>query len=288
MPRPPRPYRRRRFLKKKAVRRARVRKANNQKVDARFDYKVQGTLSIGTGTLVSTYVLALVSPLGGQASGLGYPNLYSNPEFVLQRYNFDEVKVTGFTVKFKPVVSMVGIYDQNSMGQQTQTDSILHTWVDRDSNTLTASSQNVVAKVKMYDSYKGFNCFKPWSRKVRVEGLWMDTSSGVFGQTSSGIGTALQASKGMLTTLGIYGQNLPFPAVAQSESYGQVEIIWHVCFRGKRPASLSLDPITGALTVLPEENFAPLQPTAIDFPQANDVGTLKSKDLSGNVIYITP
>lgn len=257
----------------------------------RADFRVQGTLAIQTGVTVSTYVLALISPLGSQASGLpgtAPPNLFSNPEFILQRYNFDEVKITGFTVKCKPVVTMVGIYDQNSMGQQTQTDSIIHTWVDRDSSTLTGSSQNVVTKVKQYDSYKGFNCFKPWSRRVRVEGLWMDTSAAVTVATSSAQGSVLQATKGMLTTIGIYGQNLPFPAVAQQESWAQVEIIWHVQFRGKRPVNLSLDPATGALTVLPEEKFAPLLPTALDFPQANDVGTLASYDLSGNLIYIAP
>ena len=249
-------------------------------------------MGLAAGTLVTNYSLTVVSPLGTN-TGTGVTNgaWYNNPEFILQRYNFDEVKLTGYTVRYKPVLTQLNLYDQSIAQQNIQNNAnpILYSWIDRDSNTLSASSTNVTQKILQYDSCKRHMFTKPFSRRVKVNGVWLDTSSSTMTGQVSNTTTVYQTNHGLLSCLGIYGENLPWGALGgATEALGNIEVEWYFCFRGKRPVNLTLDEASGALTVLPEEKFAPIQPTTLAFANTNDVGQLVAYDVSGNPIYVTP
>lgn len=269
--------------------------SQNTKVDERITIKTQLLAGIANGTIAQNYTLSMLSLMSGSATtgpASGVLPFGSQPEYIERQFLYDEVKVTGFTVKFRPSVTQQNLYDQGyveSANLQKITDPIIHTCIDRDGNTITNSSTQVPTKMQCYDSYKSFSCYKPWSRKVAVKGIWMDTKLLVT-QLTSNYATVLQTQAGYLSTLIVYGENLPWNAIptATTEVYGVVEVHYHMCFRGKRPVSLALDR-DGNLVMTPASAFAPIATTYAALPLTYDTsGTLVSFDASGIPIPVAP
>jgi len=270
------------------------KRTQNTKVNATLRVATNGILSIGsapTGTTgVLNYCLGYVTALG--PFGSNGSSFFNNADFIAQKSLYDEVCIKSYTIKFMPVVSQTNLYDQGYVvptANQLILQPNLYTWFDRDASPLTAVSSSLVNKLAQYDSFKRHNCFKPWSRTMKMKPIWLACDGVAGGSHVSQEATIPLTQAGLLGNFGIYGQNLPWGGAisAANEVYGQIQVSWNFAFRGKRPVSTSVDE-NGVITLTPASLFAPIAPTH-SFPPTNDVdGQLLTLDASGNPVFVFP
>ena len=271
-------------------RRGPARKSQNTKVDARLTTISTTSINIGVGNGASNYVYGYFSALGNQ-QGQFILGFQSNADYQVQRALYDEVKITGYTVKFKPAITMAGVYDQAVVNSTTQTmlEPVLWTFIDRDGTALPAMTAQIPNKIGQYDSAKQHSCYKPISRHVRIKGVWLDTEViAACISAGSSVGTTNLVQAGLFSCLGLYGQNLPwYGTLDKPEPYGKVEVHWHMCFRGKKPVNQKINE-DGSVTITPMELYAPLQNT-LTFVEVSDTsGTRLTFDGSGNPNFTPP
>jgi len=267
--------------------------AQNTKVNASLKVSVNGILSIAagaSGTNIDNYCLGYVTALGPY--GAVGASFYQNPDFIAQKVLYDEVCIKSYTVKFTPLVTQTNLYDQGfaiGTAAQARIQPNLYTWFDRDASPLTAINSSLVAKVAQYDSFKRHNCFRPWSRTLRMKPVWLSCDGVAGGSHVNTEATTQLTQAGLLGIFGVYGQNLPWGGSISSgsESYGQFQVTWNFTFRGKRPVATTVD-ANGVVTLTPASNFAPIQHTVTYPPQNDEGGILLSLDGSGNPIMVIP
>jgi len=266
--------------------------ASNTKVDERVTFKSHQPLVLGVaagGTL--NYALSYYSPFDSTASR--FNGLLSNvQDFQVHLKLYDEFRLTGFTIRYRPTYNMdsIALLQLNS----TVWDTNIYTWVDRDGSYITSAATNVPDKIQSYDSCKMFDYKKAWSRHVKVapRNGWLDTRLGI---STGGIDNNLTANtlfkqQGYVQSLGIYAQNIPTEAVSATGNFcnlGMFQIDWHVQFRGKIPQNVTLNN-DGSLTLVSIDKFAPIQPTQPAAVISDESGPLVSYDGSGNPVLVLP
>lgn len=268
------------------------KRTQNTKVNATLQVATNGIIAIGNGgsTDVTNYCLGYVTALGPYGSNGS--SFFNNADFIAQKALYDEVCIKSYTVKFMPVVNTTNLYDQGFVvpaANQVVLQPNLYTWFDRDASPLTAVSKSLVNKLAQYDSFKRHNCFKPWSRTMKMKPIWLACDGVANASHVSFESTIPLTQAGLLGNFGIYGQNLPWGGSISSlnETYGQIQVLWNFAFRGKRPLATSVD-ANGVITLTPASLFAPLQHT-MNFPPTNDSsGILLSLDASGNPVLVVP
>jgi len=278
--------------KKKGVRKGKAKASQNTKVNANLKVTITGTLAIGAGasTGIDNYTLGYVTELG--PFGSNGASFFQNPDYRAQSSLYDEVCIKSYTIKFTPLVTVTNLYDQGfaiSAGPKTRVQPNLYTWFDRDASPLTAINVALPTKIAQYDSYKKHNCFKQWSRTMRMKPIWLSCDGVAGGSHMNSEATTQLTQAGLLGNFGVYGQNLPWAGSINSgnEAYGQFAVVWTFLFRGKRPVNTTVD-ADGVVTLTPASLFAPIIPT-LAFPTMDDVGgQLVTLDVSGNPIYVLP
>lgn len=293
---PRKQYRRKAKGKKKGVAK---KKALNTKINARLTCATNSQMKIANAASpLTNYTLTYVTVLGDIVGSYGgYQQFSFNQDYQSQSALYDEFCITGFTVKYNPVVNQVNLYDQQSLqtqDAQTKTTPLIHTWFDRDGTPLTnITGQSLCNKLGQFDSYRKYDCRKAWSRTVTFSRrVWLDTSFGGR-PLSSGYDTVLQTEAGLLGILGIYGENLPWGTIPATspptyENYCNLEVKWHFLFRGKKALGITVDE-NGVVTMVPETLYAPIIPTMFpETPASVDLGIRASYDASGNSIPVLP
>lgn len=292
------PFRRRYPAKKKttAPRRRRPalgkgKAAQNTKTELKATYRTAQPFLVASGSTVENYGLSYFSAMDMQAAR--YNGLLANvQDYRTQVAMYDEVKLTGFTVRYRPLTNTT---DGQFLDTGVAYDANIYTWIDRDGSTITSMSNNVPQKIQSYSSSKFYNFKRSWSRHVKcATTLWVDTLT----MSNSGgldIGSAnaqLFKAQGLASVIGIYCQNLPigkFTSITPATNIGTLEVDWHVCFRGKKPVAFSTTE-DGILTLTPSDHFAPIEATQpILNGVINDIsGNTATLDASGNHIYVKP
>jgi len=220
-----------------------------------------------------------------------YNGLLANvQDYKTQMALYDEVKISGFTVRYRPLNNTT---DAQFLETDVAYDSNIYTWIDRDGSTITSMSSNVPAKIQSYSSAKAYNFKRTWSRHVKcATSLWVDTTT--MGSLGGHDNTAAQLFKaqGLISVIGVYAQNLPlgkFTTITPAMNVGTLEVDWHVCFRGRKPTAFGITE-DGVLTLTPSDHFAPIlatQPILNGF--INDIcGNELTFDPSGNRVYVLP
>jgi len=185
---------------------------------------------------------------------------------------YDEFKITSLKLKYKPYYTESTLNTQYSP-QSAISNVDIYTIIDRDGTSVFSASLNMPAKLAMYDSYqrKPFN--KPWSRSLTTS-LWMNTASVPVapGTVQGNQGLQYLVNGGALQEMMIYCYNLP--QVANQQAWGQITVEFNVCFRGKKPTSLSYDPVSGSTIITPLSSFT--HATDLLIPQ--NVGPLPQND----------
>jgi len=263
-------------------------------VDATLTINCPNNLKIGTGSVADNYVLGYVTAMGQTNPGNPFNTVwFQNPDFLQQKALYDEVCITGFTVYIKPVITQMTAYDQNyALGPalQRHLETYVYTWIDRDANSITASSTNVPAKLGDYDSFKKHAFNKPIKRHVAVTPTWFDCN--VVAAAASILGNQFLTARGLLSQLGIYGENLPWSTITSDpEVWATVDVAYHLKFRGKKPVGFSVD-ADGVITLTPMNLYAPLLPTMSALPPSDSSTGQLIRDVgfdgSGNPLYVTP
>jgi len=277
--------------KKKSNRLAKGSKSQNSKVDAVLTINCPNSLKIQSGSIAVNYVLGYITALANPPGvGNHATSWWMNPDFLQQQALYDEVCITGYTVYYKPVVTMTGIYDQGSMTLelQRQAEPYIYTWFDRDGSSVTASSTNVPAKLGDYDSFRKHDATKPFKRHIKIRPTWFDCNVIPQSGTNSLLSDQFLTVRGLLGLLGIYGQNLPWQLTTDPETFAMVDVAYHLKFRGKKPVGFTVDR-DGVITLTPTKLFSPIQTTMEPLPIGDSGGRLirdTGTDISGNPLTV--
>jgi len=224
----------------------------NTKVDERvkFTYVQPVVCQNGpAGSSVLTYAYYKFSPWSSTCF-----NLYSMAEWQARSGLYDEFKITNLKVSFKPYYTEITLNQQYSP-QSAISNVDLHTIIDRDGTTAFSASLDIPSKLAMYDSYQRKNITKPWSRSLKTT-AWMNTSALPASPGSVTSNQAMQyiVNNGLIQELVLFLYNIP--NITANQAWGQVTVQFSVCFRGKKPATLSYDPLSGSTIITPLSSFS--------------------------------
>lgn len=235
---------RRRFRKgarKMALKRA-ITNKNQNTFSTACKWNAGITITPGPGGSGPTnYLYFTSSALTGTAS------LQYTREHVLFSKIYDQYRVTGVTMKFIPAFNVANIADALEFGQESQ---VLYSSWDMDS-ALPSSS----AAIQTLRSTRKHNIRRPFKRTFRYtykDNSWLDTGStyDVAPPVSNWV------SKGLYGNFGFYGENLPYPTT-EAITVGQIEVIYHVVYRGQRLVNVSQDESGQILLGNPEPTMKP-------------------------------
>jgi len=263
---------------------------NNTKVDERVKFSlVQPLVSVNgpAGSSVLTYTY--------NKYGLGSTtafNIGQMGEWQARSSLYDEFKITSVTLKYKPYYTEM-TYNQQYSPLSAISTVDCYTAIDRDGFNAFSASLNIPSLLAQYDSFQRKSMFKPWSRTLKSS-LWMNTSRALYAPSSA---PQHLINAGYIQELMVYVANIP--NITKDQAWGQITIEYHVCFRGKKPVSLSYDALSGSTIVTPISSFANatdiLEPTNLaDAPlaQANlvvDEGVIKVQltgpNATGTVVF---
>jgi hypothetical protein len=106
-----------------------------------------------------------------------------------------------------------------------------------------------------YDSLKTTTFYKKMSRTVKLKSFWTDCSAPtVVPQSVNGTAQPWVIA-GCCQSIVWYGEKLPF---GTGTALGQLEVIWRVQFRGKKPAEFTYDALSGSVIVTPITSYTAL------------------------------
>lgn len=198
---------------------------------------------------VSNYVYFSSSALQGVCA------VKNTREFAVYSKLFDQFRITGVSLKFIPRASVQSVSEVNA--QIVATPSIPSTQIAYSSWDQDSAIPSSVAAIQTMRSTRKHDMLKTWKRSFRYtykDNSWLDT-----GLTYDVVpGVSNWVSKGLYGNFGFYGENLPFVPGDGAPIIGQVEIIYHVVFRGQRLVNVS-ETEDGLVTLgNPEPTMKPL------------------------------
>jgi len=242
----PRKYARKPRRPARKPRRRAPRLALNTKVDQAVVYRSM-VKAVSTAWSQGTIANGFYYNYSPQSADVVSVN--GNQEFLIQSKLYDEFKVSSMKVTYTPYQTFNASIQPGSI-----TDGLIYTVIDRDGRTpINAGNMQLPQKLMSYDSCKAFHFTKKWSRTVPVKTFWTDCSNPVFSNLAGGASSQPWTNAGCLQQLIIYSEGMPSTGV-----YGQFTVEWRVQFRGKKTTAWGFDEGTGAVILVPLENFPSL------------------------------
>jgi hypothetical protein len=251
----------------------------NTKVLFRASYKnltVFKTMSASGGT-AGTYAYNAYSPQNGSAFSIN-----QNNDFLVQSKMYDEFCITSMKLTFEPTANDITFNVQGVSPAVTN----LYSWVDRDGGTPVQTSVSVPDKIMSYDSVKVTKVNRRHVRTVKLNNFWTDTSNPILFNTSpANGGSQAWINGGAMQFIGFYTEQLAIPSAGGV--VGQITVQWNVAFRGRKSMSLTYEPLSGAIVMIPSSSFENLPPGNPPQDVEDVLRGTHVLDCSGGVITIT-
>lgn len=229
------PVRRRAPMRRRRGRKMALKRAITNKNQNTFSTACRweaGVSAISGSGPVQNYVYGSGSALAGAYS------LASTREYQVYSKIFDQFRVTGVTLKYIPRANVQSVSEVNvqSASSGFPTTQVIYSSWDED-----GAIPSSVGAIQTMRSTRKHSLLRTWKRSFRYtykDNSWLDTD------TQYDVTPALSnwKSKGLYGNFGFYGENVPFsPGAVGSPVVAQMEVIYHVVFRGQRLINVSLD-----------------------------------------------
>jgi len=213
----------RKMLRKKAISNM---NANTFSTACRWN---AGTIAMtGTGP-VANYIYGSGSALSGVWS------VKQTREFAVYSKIFDQYRVTGVTLRYYPRGNVESISEANVQNASAGFPSSQYIFSSFDIDSPLPSNINAIQTLR---STRKHNLLKSWTRSFRYtykDNSWLDTDLSY--DTSPPVSNWV--AKGLYGNFGFYAENVPYAPGSGSPVVAQVEVIYHVVFRGQRLVNVS-------------------------------------------------
>lgn len=232
---------------KKALKK-RVSNMNANSFSTRAVWNAGLTLTAGNvGTPVLNYVYGSGSALQGVWS------VQQTREYAVYSKLFDQFRVTGVTLRYIPRANVQSINEavaQNQANLNAYNNTIYSSY---DVDSAIPSSLQPIQTMR---STRKHSFMKKWSRSFRYtykDNTWLDTDLDYSGTKLSNF-----LAKGLYANFGFYGENLAVSPANSPPTIAQLEVIYHIVFRGQRLVNVSQDESGNIVLGTPEPDMKPL------------------------------
>lgn len=274
MKKPSMPHRKRMSLPKakKIVAKSQAKKRFKQLDTYFLRAKMNVLLTPTQGVSVANYLQAWF-PLSLSTSSYDWTK---SADYVSLKYQYDQVRVNKIKVVVTP---RANVFDQaNAQNDANLTlvgDGLIHTAIDRDSQTPT----NVPALTR-YGSYQKYSLNKKFTRVYGVKwpkGVWLDCGSEYADPN-------ILKEIGALGGIGMYAENFPEDKLeVWNEPYANATIYYDLVLRGKITPNTGTDASGNVILYRPSDiNIAPASPAIVTAGALNGYNRRLTVDLSGN------
>jgi len=237
-----------------------------------------------TGT--SNYVNMFCSPAPGQATANISSALVFSNEFGLYRSMYDQLRVHSIKVRIIPrpsqteAMALMALSGSQIAANNTLTvgKNVYYSAEDRDGIAFDGQTASV-AVIKRNSSCRVHRMDRVSTRTYRVK----NTGDQWFDCQRLDTLDQLQKAIGMWGGLTYYGESFPeLRGQTLNGVWADLEVTYNISFRGKNIMNLSVDDVTGAIT-LNQPDVALEVPVQV-FKSHDQIPNFGSIDLSGNVI----
>lgn len=186
----------------------------------------------------------------------GFASLANSQQFFLYKKIFDQYRVTGVTMSWKPKITQLTGLDTTTVPELTPNfDNIIWSAFDQDSPV--PSSEKNIQVNRSCRRHKFTSAFKRSFRYKYPNGTWLDTSTNYQADAQGNVNPAIKMT-GLYAHYGFYAQNIPAPMGAAPVNVGQVQITYHLVFRGQSFNNVGYDPEVDVVVI--GANEPPMRP----------------------------
>jgi hypothetical protein len=177
-------------------------------------------------------------------------NITQSAEFQAQKMLYDEFCITSVKVEYLPNINVVSRGDVIASADNSYS---IHTMIDRDGQIPITSAVNIPQKLESYDSYKRFDFRRKFTRTLKCNPFWIDTTTTAIDPRGTDGFTQPYTNAGLFQILVFYCENLPL--TSPNVTVGHVRVHFNVKFRGKKPVSYTVLADGVSVVMTPVEAF---------------------------------